>query len=379
MNSGYDAIVVGVGGMGSSACYHLAQRGMTVLGLEQFDIPHAKGSSHGQSRAIRMCYELHDGYVPLVRRAYELWRELEAATGQALLHVTGGLFLGHSDRPFFQRKLHAMRRHNLPHEVLDRQQIAERFGQFKVGDDYEALFDPNAGFVRPELAIATHAELAMRHGAVLHGHESVTSWTSDADGVSVTTDRSNYHADRLIFCGGAWSKKLIEVLGVELSVTRQALAWVWPKRPELFAMGTLPVWALNTDDGDTYYGFPMLSDSPGFKIALDKLGRQVNPDQFDREPTQQDRSEIRYCLENFVPDADPEGGGVLSMRLCMYTVTPDRNFIVDRHPAHENVIIAAGFSGHGFKFSPVIGEILADLATAGQTNLPINFLRLDRF
>ena len=379
MSNPFDVIVVGVGAMGSSVCYRLARRGVKVLGLEQFDIPHAKGSSHGYSRAIRMSYDRHDDYVPLVRRAYELWRDLEAATGQKLLYVTGGLFLSQPDRANFQRKLRVMRDQNLPHEQLDRHQIAERFGQFKVGDDYMALFDPSLGFVRPELAIATHAEAAMRHGAVLHGHEPVTSWTSDTHGVSVTTSRSNYCADRLIFCGGAWSKKTVENLGVKLCVTRQALAWVWPKRPELFALGTLPVWGILTGDDEVYYGFPMMPDNPGFKLALDKVGSEVDPDQFDREPTQQDRAEIRHCLETFLPDANPEGGGMLSLRLCMYTMTPDRHFIIDRHPEHENVIVAAGFSGHGFKFAPVIGEILSDLATTGQTSSSIELFRVDRF
>lgn len=373
--SGYDVIVVGVGAMGSSACYHLAKRGVNVLGLEQFDIPHARGSSHGQSRMIRMAYYEHPDYVPLLRRAYALWDEIERETGQKLLHVTGGIYMGPPDGEVVAGSLQSARQHGLAHELLDYAALRKRFPQFTVPESWQGLYEGRAGFLLPERTVATYAEAALRRAAELHGHEAVLAWRATDGGVGVKTTRGEYEAERLLFCGGPWSAKLLNDLGVPLVVTRQVLGWVWPKTPELFGMGCLPVWAIEKPGG-LYYGFPMMPDSPGFKLAEHAFGTPTDPDRVARDVTAEDEKTFRPALRQYIPDAD---GPTLAVRTCLYTHSPDHHFIIDRHPHHERVTVACGFSGHGFKFASVVGEVLADLATTGATALPAAFLGLGRF
>jgi sarcosine oxidase len=376
MGKSYDVIVIGLGAMGSAACYHLAKRGARVLGLEKFDIPHSQGSSHGFSRAIRSTYYEDPDYVPLVTRAFAMWQELEAETGQKLMHVTGALYMGPLGGEVVGGSLLSARKYNLPHELMDRATLGQRYPQFRVPDDFVGLLEQNAGFIHPEKAVAAHALQAMRSGAELHGREAVTGWTAEAGGVSVTTDRGTYHGAQLLFCGGAWTDKLVRDLGVPLVVTRQVLAWFWPKNPDLFQLGRIPVWALDRLDGTTHYGFPMMADNPGFKLAHHNRGLTSDPDTVERSPLPGDEEDCRRALRENIPEAE---GPLLALRVCMYTNTPDLNFIVDRHPHHERVTLACGFSGHGFKFATVMGEVLADLTTAGQTAHPIGFLGLARF
>jgi sarcosine oxidase len=384
LHNTFDVIVVGVGAMGSAACYHLAKRGVRVLGLEQFSIPNAMGSSHGESRMIRLCYYEHPDYVPLLRRAYELWHELQAHAKCQLLLMTGGIYMGHPQGEFIAGTLRSAARFNLPHESLTRHELRRRFPQFNVPDHYAAVHEPNAGLLLPERVIAAHAQLAISHGASLRAHEPVVDWASTSHGVSVRTTNGAYAANHLIICGGAWSAKVLGEIGVNLLVTRQVLGWVWPRKPELFALGQLPVWAIDHPDATLHYGFPMLpadlSARPGFKIAHHFRGEATSAEAVNRLPQQNDEEDFRWALARYIPDAD---GPLLSMAVCMYTNTPDSHFIIDRLGgagcAHDNVTVACGFSGHGFKFSSVIGEILADLATQGATLHPIQFLRLDRF
>jgi sarcosine oxidase len=382
MQSGaYDVIVVGLGSMGSAACHHLAGRGARVLGLERFDIPHALGSHHGASRMIRLAYFEHPDYVALLLRAYELWDLLERESGQRILHVTGGLYLGRPDSELISGSMRAARAHGLAHEVLDRAQIAARFPQFDLPADTIGFHEARAGFLLPELAVATHAGQAMRRGAELHGCEPVTSWDAAGDRVTVRTGRGVYHARHLVFAGGAWSGRLVRDLGVELKVTRQTLGWFWPRAPESFALGRLPVWAVDPAHGGPYrgiyYGFPMMPDAPGVKIALHwPTAEAVDPDTVDRRPLAGDEGPLREAVRRCLPAAD---GPLLSLRVCLYTSSPDGDFIIDRHPRHERVTVACGFSGHGFKFASVIGEVLADLATTGRSAQPIGFLGLERF
>jgi sarcosine oxidase len=271
----------------------------------------------------------------------------------------------------------AASRHGVPFEVLDRASLGRRFPQFQVPDHFVGMLEPNAGFIIPERAIAAHASLALGRGAELHGREAVRQWSADAAGVSVTTDRGAYRAERLLFCGGAWSGRLVGGLGVPLRVTRQVLGWVWPKRPDLFALGRLPVWTIEHGGGQgAHYGFPMVADNPGFKLAHHWPGSPTDAETVRREPEAGDEESFRGVLRTMIPEAD---GPLLSMRICLYTNSPDAHFIVDRHPRHENVILACGFSGHGFKFATVVGQALADLAASGRTDHPIGFLGLSRF
>jgi sarcosine oxidase len=244
-----------------------------------------------------------------------------------------------------------------------------------VPEDYVALYEPQAGFLLPERTVAAYAEAALRAGAELHGREPVIDWSANQGEATVRTARGEYRADKLVICGGAWSGQLLTGLGVHLTVARQVLAWVWPKQPNLFALGRLPVWAIDRLDGTIHYGFPMMSDMPGFKLAHHGPGAATDPDRVARDPLPGDEETFRPVLRNMIPAAD---GPLLSMKVCLYTNSPDHHFIIDRHPLHERVTIACGFSGHGFKFASVVGEILADYAINGGTLLPAQFLRLRR-
>jgi sarcosine oxidase len=379
MNQRFDVIVIGVGAMGSAACYHLARRGVRVLGLEQFGIPNSLGSAHGDTRMIRLCYYEHPDYVPLLQRAYQLWDELDQRTQQQFLHRTGGIYIGPGDCEFIVQTLRAAREHRLPHRALDHQQLTKEFPQFRVPDDQIGIYEPNAGIHLPERVVAAHAQLELQHGATIHAHEPIMDWQSTREGVMVRSAKQTYFADRIILTGGAWSEKLLGEIGVKLTVTRQALGWVWPKNPAAFSLGTMPVWAINNPDGSIHYGFPMLPallGRPGFKIAHHFHGEPTTPDEINRAPQPEEETDFRHVLTRFIPEAD---GPLLSMTVCMYTNTPDSHFIIDHHPRCERAIIACGFSGHGFKFASVIGEVLADLAQHGRSEHPISFLRLSRF
>lgn len=375
MAATYDVIVAGLGAMGTAACWHLARRGLSVLGLEQFGIPHALGSSHGGSRLYRTCYYEHPDYVPLVQRAVVLWRELEARSGNALLTQTGGLYAGPPDNELVVGSLATARAHGLAHETLDRQALADRFPQFHVPDDSIAMFEADAGFVRPELAVATMAQLALQEGADLRAYEPVTRWDA-AGGVFVRTPRGEYSAARLVICGGPWNSRLLRGLGVELVVSRQVTGWVWPGDPAPYTPERFPVWAIGGPDGGFHYGVPFLPGVPGLKIATHARGPAVDPDTVVRQPVPEDEETFLSALRSYLPGAR---GPVVSMTVCIYTSSPDSHFILDRHPEAPGVVLAAGFSGHGFKFAPVIGEALADLAQHGRSDLPIGFLGLGRF
>ncbi len=376
----FNTIVCGVGTMGAAACHHLAVRGASVLGLEQFDIPHNRGAHHGLTRMIRQAYYEHPDYVPLLRRAYELWHELQDASGTPLLHLNGGLYISPPGGSILKGSLASAREHKLPHELLDHAALADRFPQFQLPPDYQGLFENNAGYIIPELAVGAHVEQALLNGAEIHGHEAIEGFSTDATGVTVKTDRSSYRAEHLVVTAGAWSGRLLRDLGVPLAVTRQILAWTTPRDPAEFAPDRFPCWFIESDTtpGFGHYGFPILPGSPGFKIALHKPGSIVtDPDAVVRDPLPGDEDEIRPALARHIPGAN---GPLLALRACLYTNSPDSHFIIDRLPGHhDRLTVAAGFSGHGFKFASVIGESLADLATTGKSSLPTDFLKLDRF
>jgi sarcosine oxidase len=377
MKNHFDVIVIGVGAMGASACFHLAQRGVKVLGLEQFDIPHNLGSSHGHSRMIRKAYFEHPDYVPLLHWAYGLWEDLEAISKRKLLYKIGGVFIGPRERALVAGALTAARQHRLPHELLTAVELKDRWPQFVVPEAWHALFEPDSGFLLPERAIGTYAEFAMRAGAEIHGREAVREWSREASAYLIRTDRETYAADRLIFCGGAWSGKLLANLNVPLKVTRQVMAWAWPRDPAHFELGRIPVWGIDSLDGGLFYGFPMIDESPGMKFAH-HLPTQpaIDPDHCPRELTAADRASVQAILPRHLPAAN---GPLLAMQTCLYTNSPDGHFIVDHLPDHPGVLIACGFSGHGFKFASVIGEELAKSCVSGKFDSSMAFLGLARF
>lgn len=381
MTQKFDVIVVGTGTMGAAACDHLSQRGVRVLGLDRFAIPHALGAHHGGSRVIRLSYYEHLNYVTLLRRAYALWDQLNQRCGMQVMHLVGGLYLGHPDGEVLSGVRHAAETMEIDHERLTHEEVTKRFPMFQIPPSMTGVYEDQAGYIVPELAVAAHARLAMEAGAVLHGHEPVTSWTAAPGRVSVTTTRDTYEAGHLIFAAGAWSRKIVGDLGVELVVTRQAQGWVWPRRPQLFAYGRFPIWTLDPSEPNgpfagLYYGFPMIPEQPGLKVALHLPAAPCDPDTVCREATAEDAESFLPALRRYLPDGV---GPVLSTRICLYTNTPDGHFIIDRHPEYENVTVACGFTGHGFKFAPVVGQILAGMATGDPPDPSIDFVRLDRF
>lgn len=372
----FDVIVVGVGGMGAAACWQLARRGKSVLGLDRYDIPNAMGSSHGVNRIIRLAYFEHPSYVPILRRAYELWRETETLAGEQLLWITGSLDIGESESSIIEGALASCRLHGLDHDLLSAAEAMARYPGYRLPENFVALHQPEGGFVASERAIVAAANLAMQSGAVLRAREAVLEFTPIAGGgVRVRTDRGVYEAGQIIVSAGAWVGELIPGLSASAVPERQVLGWFQPKRPDAFALGAFPVSNLKSDLGH-FYQFPVWN-VPGFKIGLyHHLHERGAPDQLSREPTPADEQALRRGLAEFFPDAD---GDVLALRTCMFTNTPDEHFIINRLPGFEEVIVASPCSGHGFKFASAIGEILADLATARASRFDLSLFSLRRF
>jgi len=368
----FDAIVLGLGGMGSAAAYHLAARGQRVLGLEKFQPAHNRGSSHGESRIIRLAYHEHPHYVPLARRAYELWRRLERDSGTALLRQTGGLMMGLPGSSVVEGALLSARQHELAHEVLDAREIRRRFPVLNPRADETAVYEAVAGCLNPEAAIHAHLRLASHHGAELHFEEPVTEWsaTSSGDGVTVKTAQGTYQASRLVIAPGAWAPDLLASLNISFDVQRRVMCWFQPlSNPAAFQPENFPIYIWDVDGHNIFYGL-------GVKAAMHSGGLSCSAENVDRAIHDSDIAEVRGYLKQFIPLLN---GPLTQAATCLYTMSPDQHFLVGLHPSHAQVSIAAGFSGHGFKFTSVMGEILADLSTHGQTSHPIGFLSPERF
>lgn len=372
----FDVIVVGVGAMGAATCWQLARRGKRVLGLDRYDIPNAMGSSHGVNRIIRLAYFEHPLYVPILRRAYELWRETETLAGEQLLWITGSLDVGARESAIVVGSLESCRLHGLPHEVLSAAEASARFSGYALPDDFVAVHQPDGGFVASERAIVAAAALAMQAGAVIRGREAVRAIDRlPGGGVRVETERASYEAGQVVLSPGAWIGELAPALGRIAVPERQVLGWFQPKSPSLFALGRFPVSNVKSELGH-FYQFPVWR-VPGFKIGLYHHLEQRGPaDALSREPTAEDEAVLRRGLAAFFPEAD---GTVLALRTCMFTNTPDEHFILDRLPGFEEVIVASPCSGHGFKFSSAIGEVLADMAERRRPRCDVSLFSLSRF
>ena len=371
----YDAIVLGLGGMGSASLFHLARRGLRVLGLERFDLVHEYGSSHGLTRIIRLAYWEHPTYVALLRRAYELWRELESLAGERLLHITGSVDAGPERGAIFQGALKSSELHGLAHEVMDGDQLHRRYPGYRLPKQIQCLYQPEGGFLLPERCDVTHVEQALALGAEVRCREEVLDWEANGGRVRVQTSRGTYEAGRFVVCAGPWASKLVPELAGLAVPERQVLAWLQPTRPERFRPAVFPVFNLEVEEG-RFYGFPSAL-IPGFKFGkYHHRGENVDPDTVNRNPEPEDEELLRAFARRYFPEGE---GPTLMLKACMFTNTPDRHFILDRHPAHPEVLIAAACSGHGYKFCSVIGEILADLAIDGATRHDIGLFRLDRF
>ena len=375
MSQEFDCIVIGVGGMGSSTLYNLAKRGRRVLGLEQFDIPHAEGSSHGVNRIIRLAYYEHPSYVPLLRRAYELWSDIESVTGEQLLYKTGSIDTAPSGHEVFEGSLESCLLHDIPHRVLNHAQINEEFPGYQLPPGHMGLLQGDGGFVLSERSIVAYANAAMSTGAEIHAREVVSGWEPDQGGVRVFTDRGEYTAERLVITAGAWTSGMVPILDDLAVPERQVLAWLQPIDGSLYTPDVFPVFNAYFDEG-RYYGFPVYG-IPGFKVGrYHHLEEVIDPDFAIKTVNSEDEAVLRSAVERYFPKAN---GTTMTLKTCMFTNTPDEHFIVDVLPANSQVAVAAGFSGHGFKFASVIGEILADLAINGETEHNIDLLKIDRF
>lgn len=372
----YDVIVAGVGAMGSAACWHLARRGLRVLGLERFDLGHAMGSSHGLSRIIRIAYFEGSHYVPIVRRAHELWQETGDAAGLKLLHVTGSLDLAPEGAGPVESSLQSCLDHGLAHEVLDRAEIMRRFPAFHLPAGHTGLWQPDGGFVASEKAIYAHVGLAQSRGAEIRTNEPMLDWSPTADGgVAVRTERGTYTAGRLVITSGGWIADAVPDLGRRVDTVKQAIGWFSVRRPELFREGAFPVFILTAEEG-TFYGFP-LYEHPGFKLGGPHFAREpMDPREPDRTPSTRQVAYIQDCLARYLPDA---AGLPLSLKGCVYTVSPDEDFIIDAVPGAPQAVFASCCSGHGFKFASAIGEILADLSTGLPSPFDLSPFSLSRF
>jgi len=371
----YDVAVIGLGAAGSAALYHLARRGKRAVGIERFSINHDRGSSHGQTRVIRLGYYEHPSYVPLLRSAYTLWRDLELATGETFLHITGIAEMGRPDSELVAGTLASSREHNLTHEILDAKELMRRHPVFRLPDDFIAVMQPEGGFVEAEHAVRAHVTLAKDMGADVRENERVLAIEPNRGGVCIVTAREKIEAGHVIVAAGAWTKTLLPDLAANLRATRQVLMWVDPADPVPFRETRFPVWMLESELG-IHYGFPF-SDAEGLKVSKHFHEQEVvDPETYDRTTSARDEALIRAALTQFIPAADAPARAA---KTCLYTMSDDAHFVLGRVPGHPQIIVASPCSGHGFKFSPVMGEVLADLATKGETRHDIGWLGLGRF
>lgn len=366
----FDTIVLGLGAMGSATVDELARRGQRVIGFDRHDPPHTLGSSHGRSRIIRMAYMEDPAYVPLLRRAYERWTDLQSTSGRRLLQTTGGLMIGTSGSAAVEGSRASAVEHGLPHEMLGAADIRRRFPAFHVPEDSLALYEEIAGVLFPETCIEVYLTRAREAGADLRMNSTVECWEVDGDTVRVVVNGTEFTASQLVLTAGAWSPELLPDHAPYMRVSREVMHWFEPAGgAEAFLPDRFPVYIWEPPDGDVFYGFPALDGlDGGVKVAIHHSGDHVTAADIDREVNRHDVERMRACLRGRMPALD---GDWIEGAVCMYTTTPDENFLLGTHPAYPNVHMAAGLSGHGFKFASVIGEVLADLVTTGSTAMPI--------
>ncbi len=387
MTASFDAIVVGLGAIGSAAAWQLARRGLHVLGVDRFDPPHAFGSTHGDTRITRLAIGEGAQYTPLAIRSHEIWRELEQANGTPLLTTGGGLWISSAAKAskvhvqhFFANTVAAAERFGIAHEILDAAAIRRRFPQFSVRDDETGYLEPSAGFLRPEACVRANLAQARAHGAELHVGERVAGFEATAQRVTVRTDRGTYHADRLVLAAGPWLPELLAAeLAARFSVSRQVLLWFDVDDAARFAVGRFPVfiWELQRER-QAIYGFPALDGaSGGVKCATEQFDATTTPDAVDRRVTEAEAHDVwTRLVAPYLPGVGPR---CVRAAACLYTVTPDFGFVIDRHPDSERIVIASPCSGHGFKHSAALGEALAELLSEGRSTIDLAPFRLARF
>jgi sarcosine oxidase len=371
---GYDAIVIGAGVMGLSTAFELAQRGKRVLLLEQFDLQHPYGSSHGATRVIRTAYFEHPDYVPLAQRAWDKWMTM----GDFIVK-TGGLYVGPRDSPLIAGSIEAAEKHGLTYE-LDGGQLNAARKQMRVPEGFATFWEADCGVLMASAAVDHLVNRCRDQGVKLCANAALRDWSATDTGVRVTTDSSEFEADFLAICAGPWASQVLDHLKLSLVVTRQVVAYTEPANPLLFTSDRFPVTCFTDGDGAFYYAIPICNSgnyrTKAFKVGRHNPGCIVSPNSVQRTSTVEDIEFASVGLQEFIPGAL---GRLVSSEICLYTSTPDGHFIIDLHPEYKRVAYACGFSGHGFKFAPVVGEALSDLMLHGRSELPVQFLRIDRF
>ena len=365
--SDFDCIVLGIGGMGSSACFHLSQRGLKTLGLERYSIGHDFGTSHGHTRLIRKAYFESPDYIPLLDRSYELWRELEKLSGEQLFYPVGLIMMGDPKKgEAVPGVLESAKKFNISHEILTTQKLQERFPQFTAPKNAIGVLEPSAGYLLVEKGVKAFVTQARRLGAVVKDSTPVIRWSERNHHIEVETHNESYTTDKLVLTLGPWSGEWITDLKLPITIHRVVQSWFQS------GLSTGPCFAFD-EPPHFLYGFPALP-GVGLKAALHAMGnRLATADSIDRNILATDYESLSDLLRSRVRGI--ESPIPLRSSACFYSMTPDSHFVIDNHPKMKNVFYAAGFSGHGFKFTPVIGEILADLVSNGKTNHPIEFLR----
>jgi len=374
--STYDVIVLGLGGMGSAAAYACAQRGLKVLGIEQFAFGHDQGSSHGQSRIIREVYYEHPSYVPLVQEAFTRWEALQEQTKQTLLFRCPCANIGPPDSPIIEGVQRAAQEHHLAAATYQGRELRARLPQFRLPENYYAVLEERAGWLRVEDCVLMLQRQARQLGAELHEREGVRHWKSDQKKVEVETDRTRYVAASLIITAGPWAGQALPDLQLPLHVMRQVQLWFEPSDKKHYSCPDFPVFIIDSPSG-AFYGLPA-DAGPGLKLAQHYGAPELpEPGEIQRTFLEDDVRPVRDFLRQYLPEV--ADAPLNAHSVCIYTLTPDRHFIIDHHPHHLNVALACGFSGHGFKFAPVVGEAMADLVQGKSGNRPLSLFRIDRF
>jgi sarcosine oxidase len=375
MKPSYDVAIVGLGAMGSSTAYQLTKRGAKVVAFDRFAPPHAMGSSHGKTRIIREAYFEHPLYVPLVRRAYDLWDELARDARRPLLKKTGGVMIGPESGELVRGAKASALEHKISHRIFTAEGIRVHFPAFDPLEDWIGIVEPRAGVLFADLCVQTFIELATRQGAAVHVNDPVLSWKADGSGVQVRTAYGAYTAGRLVLTAGPWMRELVPDLALPLAVERQVFHWYEPQTSRaLFDPNRCPVTLWEYAPGKIFAVIPDFGD--GIKIMIHHEGELTTADNVRRDVTHEEDARILDLLRRFLPRAK---GRKLASQVCLYTNTPDSHFLIDAHPLHSQVIIASPCSGHGFKFSSVIGEILADVATDAVPKFDLSPFGLRRF
>jgi len=371
----YDCIIIGLGAMGSASLFELSSRTQNVLGIEQFNIGHENGSSHGLSRVIRLAY--HEGleYVPLVLRAHDRWLELEKIYKEKLLNITGCLDIGLENSDIVTGSIKACDEFDIPHEIFRGTELSEKFPAYLLSEEYFGVFQKDGGFLLPESCIKMYVKESINNGADVKQNCKVLGWKSDDNIVNISTSDGDFQTKKLVITTGAWTGILENEISSILTPERQVVSWFKPDNPEHYNIDNFPVFNMKVPEGH-YYGFP-IHHYEGMKIGrFGHLKEQIDPDLINREINELDISTLRVPMEKYFKPTNPEP---LFSQVCMFTNTPDAHFVLDYLPRHDNVFIACGFSGHGFKFASVIGEIISDLIVDGATEFDLGLFSLNRF